>query len=151
MERPVKMKQVGSTAVSIAAGILIAVAGSWLLGYTAAIPAPAGWFHWFNSTLGSYAGLVTWEMLVVQFPGVGLLAALVAFLVVRYTSLPWWQTCLLIIGAELGAVFLLWPQTISLGGLLLLQHAHEVVLIICVSIAGYISARWPSYTARQES
>ncbi len=145
------MKHMGSTTVSVAAGILIAVAGSWLLGYTAAIPAPNGWFQWFSSTLGSYAGLVTWEMLVVQFPGVGLLAALVAFLVVRYTSLPWWQTCLLIIGAELGAAFLLWPQTINLSGLLLLQHAHEVVLIICVSIAGYISAHWPSQNSHQES
>ena len=143
------MTQVGSTIVSLAAGILIAVAGDWLLGHTAAIPAPAGWFHWFNNTWGSYAGLVIWEILVVQFLGVGLLAALAAFLVVRYASLPWWQTCLLIIGAELGAVLLLWPRTISLGGLLLLQHAHEVVLITSVSVAGYISAHWSSRTTGQ--
>jgi hypothetical protein len=136
------MKPISSTIICILAGIAIATVGYWLLGYTAAIAAPTQWFEWFNSTLGSYAGLVAWEMLVVQFLGVGLVATLVAFLVVKYTSLPWWQACLFIISAELGTVILLqFPYITSLGGLLLLQHAHEIVVIVCVLIAGYVSAR----------
>ena len=58
-------------------------------------------------------------------------------------NLPGFQyTLFLIIGAELGAAFLRWPQTISLGGLLLLQHVHEMLLIICVAFSDYISTRW---------
>ncbi|BAO45292.1 hypothetical protein [Thiolapillus brandeum] len=142
------MNQTLNAFISMAAGSMVALISSWLLGYTAAIPMPTAWLDWFNGSLGGYAGLVAWEMLVVQFPGVGLLAACIAFLVVRYVALPWWQACLFIIAGELGTVFLLSPQIISLGGLLLLQHAHETVLIICVLIAGYVSARHKAVVQR---
>jgi len=128
--------------IAILAGAGVALLSSWLLGYTAAIPAPHQWFVWFNNSLGSYAGLVAWELLAVQFPAAGLTAALAAFVLVRCSSLPWWQTCLLLIGAELATtVFLQFPHFHSLRGLLLLQHAHELVVILCILTAGYLSSR----------
>lgn len=124
----------------VAVGVFIAVVGTHLLGYTSAMVIPNALFHWTKTT-GSVLGLITWDFLVVQLLGVGVLAALVTYLLAQYSTAKWIWLCSLVVFGELVYMWVISPliskQTIIFAQLSWWQHSHTIVVLLSVFVAGY--------------
>ena len=110
-----------------------------LLGYTAAIAIPAPIAHWAIENSAQIFLLFVWDLLVVQFLGIGILAALAVFFVLRLAPLNWLYVGLsFIITETLIANLDLWTlsssQFLSITNLLTLTP-HFIAVSMCVLAA----------------
>lgn len=121
-------------------GVLIAIVGTPLLGYTNAISAPKLLWSW---TTNPTPMLITWDLFVVQLLGIGILAALATYLLVQYSKARWLWLCSSIAFGELIYMLLIAPlmtgQTIIFTQLMWWQHSHTAVVLLSVFAAGYLA------------
>nr|WP_315482809.1 hypothetical protein [uncultured Undibacterium sp.] len=110
-----------------------------LLGYTAAIAIPAPISHWAAENSTQIFVLFLWDLLVVQFLGIGILAALAILFLLRLAPLSWLYVGLsFIITETLIANLDLWAlsssQFLSITNLLTLTP-HFIAVSMCVLAA----------------
>ena len=140
-----------SLLTGLALGVLIAIVGTPLLGYTNAISTPKLLWSWStNPTIM----LITWDLLVVQLLGIGILATLATYLLVQYATASWLGLCSSIAFGELIYMWLIAPlmtsQTIIFTQLMWWQHSHTAVILLSVFAAGYLAQRKKTLHIAQE-
>lgn len=74
-------------ATGIFIGFFVALFGSYLIGYTAAIAMPDGLAEYARNSDYWQVIFVLWDFIVVQLPSVGLLSILVTAIAIKF--LPW--------------------------------------------------------------
>ena len=76
-------KELFQMAAIFTAGILISLIAVYLIGYTIAIAMPTGFLAFFGSL-----SLFLWDLLIVNFLGVGIIAFMSAFVIFRTIKQP---------------------------------------------------------------
>lgn len=117
-----------------------------LVGFTAAIATPAGYFDWFRDNNLIWLGLFLWR-LVTDIPVMALTALLVSFLAMRFARRSWVTLALLMSGLYLlhfYAVLLFQlfthPQMMELNDWLLL--VPNITPIVFFGIGCWLGQRW---------
>ena len=112
--------------LTIIGGALITLIGVYLIGYTAALTMP----KWFSPYI------LVWEILVVQFLGVGIIAAIVSFILIKVLRFNpnLVLTVLFLSVAVLGALY---------QGFYHFYWPHTLVLLLCL----FIGSRMPYQNA----
>ena len=114
--------------VGAAIGILVALAGAWIVGYLAAISTQQ------LPALIDLVGLIGWELLIVQLPGFGVLAFFLCFLCIMLMKLEWRITVATgFVVSQVVLSLLSWPH-------LNLYFLHLIPLGACMVIAGYAAS-----------
>ncbi len=120
------MKQVIS---AVLVGLVSALFGAFLTGYSAAITIPGGLVEFFTGWR-----MFLWDILVVQFLGYGITILLLTFLVTILLKLnPWITAALAIIVCE-AALAIAYPSSFSL-------YIPHIVVVVSCAFLGALSSR----------
>jgi hypothetical protein len=137
-----KLKSFG---IGLGLGAIICYIAAFFIGFTSAIALPSPVYNWAKEYSVLVPVIFAWDLFVVQFFGIGILAAISTYIVLRFTSLK---------GLYVAAGFLASDITFSfasLSSLPTLQHVsalnfimflpHLIVVFICVFYAANIGSR----------
>jgi hypothetical protein len=132
--------------ISSIIGVLLVMIGTFTIGYTGAIVEPKELHQWAISYSSATISSFLWQLFIVHLLGIGFLAALASYLMVKYSKTFWLWICLAIAFSELSYIYSSLPAictistpTSKLIELPLWWHPHELIILLCVFSAGYIA------------
>lgn len=79
--------KVKSFSVGLGLGAIICYIAAFSLGYTSAIALPNPIYNWAKEYSAHFPVIFAWDIVVVQFFGIGILATISTFIVLKLTSL----------------------------------------------------------------
>ena len=120
---------------------------AWLfIGYTAAITLPGPIYNWAKENSAHVPVIFVWDLFVVQLLGIGILAAISTYLVLRLTSLKWFYVAagFLVSDIILSFAYLLTLPTIEYISVfnIIMFLPHFIVVSICVFYAASIGNKY---------
>ncbi|EKE73665.1 hypothetical protein [Gallaecimonas xiamenensis] len=117
--------------IGLLAGMVVAILGSYPLGYTAAFTAPTTFLQGFED---SRVALLLWDCLMVQMPAFGILLVATGLLLGYWRRSRWWQLGLLLAAGELLYIYLVSPWwaglPLGMGEAPWWHQAHLVVVML---------------------
>src|SRR5690606_6056258 len=131
--------KIKSLIVGFGLGAIIYHIAAFFIGYTAAITLPSSIYNWARENSANMPVIFVWDLFVVQLLGVGILAAISTYLVLRLTSLKWLYVAVGFIASDiiLSFAYLLSLPTLQYFSAfnLIMFLPHFIVVFICVFYA----------------
>lgn len=139
----IKVKSLFAGAVSGA--IVFHIAAFFILGYTAAIVLPGSIADWAKENSMRFPVLLLWDLLVVQLLGIGILAAIASYLVVKVTRFQWFSVAVGFVVADivLSYIYLLFIDPLQYFSVthFVSSLPHFIVIFLCVFIAAKLAGK----------
>lgn len=138
-------KRLRSLIVGAVSGAIVFQIAVYFLGYTAAITVPASIADWAVDRSVSLPLLFVWELFVVQFLGIGVLAAVVSYVLLTFSRFEWFYLATGFVIAE--AIFayswlfssLLDDQVFNNNYLWFMPHF--IVVCLCIFVAAGLGSK----------
>ncbi|MEN0038784.1 MAG: hypothetical protein AAGC78_17030 [Cellvibrio sp.] len=135
--------QLKSLVVGSILGAIIFNIAVYSIGFTSAITLPSAIANWATENSVVFSVLFVWDLFVVQLLGIGILAALATYLLLRFSSLIWLYTAIGFVATETLISYSwlfnpLYHQHFSKNSSILL-FSHFIVVCICVFIAARLA------------
>lgn len=126
-------------------GAIIFNIAVYSIGFTSAITLPSAIGNWATESSVVVPVLFVWDLFVVQLLGIGILAALATYILLRFSSLIWFHTAIGFVVTE--TIFSyswlfnpLYQQHFSKNSYILL-FSHFITVCICVFIAARLASK----------
>ncbi len=133
---------------AVLGSVIYHIAAFFILGHTAAIVLPGSISNWAAENSVRFPVIFMWELLVVQLLGIGILSALVIYLISKSTLFDWLY---LAIGFVVVDIILSIESMLTLSTL---EYAsvdnfigllpHFIVVFLCVFIAARLGSKKPA-------
>jgi len=118
-------------------GVLVAIFGVTVTGYTSAIAAPIKLFQILDPSLGS----LIWDVFVVQLLGFGVLSLVFAYFTVKQFALTWLLTVVVAFVSSQVVLYVMNGMETSPVHQPMDFLPHLLVLVTMLSLGGYWGAR----------
>lgn len=134
-----------SLIVGAISGVVVCQIAVYFLGYTAAITLPASIADWAADRSASFLVFFVWDLFVVQFLGIGLLAAVVSYVLLTFSRFKWFYLATGFVVAETIFAYswllssLLDDQALKNNYLLFMPHF--IVVCLCVFVAAGLGGK----------
>ena len=137
--------KVKSFSVGLGLGTIICYIAVFSLGYTSAIALPNPIYNWAKEYSAHLPVIFAWDLVVVQFLGIGILAAISTFIVLKLTSLKWLYVAAGFLASDIifSLISLLNLPTLQYISVLnlIMYLPHLIVVSICVFYAAHFGAK----------
>jgi hypothetical protein len=137
-----KLKSFG---IGFGLGAIICYIAAFFIGFTSAIALPSPVYNWAKEYSAHLPVIFAWDLFVVQFFGIGILAAISTYIAVRFTSL---KRLYVVAGFLASDIIFSFASLLSLPTLqyvsefnLIMFLPHLIVVFICVFYAANIGAK----------
>lgn len=131
--------KIKSLIIGFGLGAIIYHIAAFFIGYTVAIALPSSIYNWARENSAGMPILFVWDLFVVQLLGIGILAAISTYLVLRLTSLKWFHVAVGFLASDiiLSFAYLLSMPTLQYFSALnlIMFLPHFIVVFICVFYA----------------
>ncbi|MGN0921728.1 MAG: hypothetical protein ACI4NJ_08425 [Cellvibrio sp.] len=135
-----------SLIVGFGLGAIIYHIAWFFIGYTAAITLPGPIYNWAKENSAHAPVIFVWDLFVVQLFGIGILAGISTYLVLRLTSLKWLYVAagFLVSDIILSFAYLLTLPTLEYFSEfnLVMFLPHFIVVSICVFYAANVGSKY---------
>ena len=126
-------------------GAIVFQIAIYFIGYTAAIALPSSLSNWAAERSATIPVIFVWDLLVVQLLGVGILAALSTYVLLKLSYLKWLYVAIGFVTAETISSYS-WLFSSSLHehfskNSYLLFTPHFIVVCLCVFIAASLGSK----------
>jgi len=134
-----------SFGIGLGLGAIIFYIAAFFIGFTSAIALPSPVYNWAKEYSAHVPVIFAWDLFVVQFFGIGILAAISTYIVLRFTSLKWRYVAAGFLASDIIVSFasllnLPTLQYVSAFNLIMFLP-HFIVVFICVFYAANIGSK----------
>ncbi len=134
-----------SLIIGAALGVIVFQIAIYFIGYTVAIALPSSLSNWAAEHSATTLVIFVWDLLAVQFLGVGVLAALSTYVLLKHSHLKWLYAAIGFVTAETISsyswLFYSTPHQHFSKNSYPLFTPHFIVVCLCVFIAASFGSK----------